>query len=93
MVYTWGNTAADSLAIDSPYDNTMKLIRLHAGPDSLHSWIVEEIDIAADYQRYFGQDPPATAKIAFMCDSDNAESGAESRLDFIEVSLQNTHKK
>jgi len=45
----------------------------------------ESVKVLEDYRRAFGKDPPATAGLAVMSDTDNAGGSAVAYLDFIEV--------
>jgi hypothetical protein len=56
------------------------------GPEDVGSWHVEEVDIVRDYREVFGEDPPATAGIAIMNDSDNTGERSVSHVDYLEIS-------
>ena len=45
----------------------------------------ESVNILEDYRKAFGVDPPATAGLAVMSDTDNAGGSAAAYIDFIEV--------
>ena len=38
-----------------------------------------------DYKKVFGENPPETASLAIMCDSDNTGESAKAFIEFIEV--------
>jgi hypothetical protein len=52
------------------------MIVIESGSDKLNQWIAEKRDIAADYRKAFGEDPPAISGIAIMTDSDNTGESA-----------------
>lgn len=83
--YVWANDAAQKTIITSPYTDKVKLIALQKGGEKAGTWQNEEINILKDYRAAFGADPPSTASIAIMSDSDNTGQSAVSYLDFIEV--------
>jgi len=47
--------------------------------------VEEEADVVADYRRAFGKDPPRTASLAVMNDSDNTGEKAVSFIDWVEI--------
>jgi hypothetical protein len=83
--YIWANRRHDKDIIVSPYTARSVMIPLQAGTDNLGKWITEEINILSDYRRAFGAEPPDTASLAIMSDSDNTGESAISFIDFIKV--------
>jgi hypothetical protein len=61
------------------------MIVLEKGKERVGRWVEESVDVLADYWKAFGKDPPATATLAVMSDTDNAGGSAVAYLDFIEV--------
>jgi hypothetical protein len=61
------------------------MVLLEKGPTKAGTWVDEEIDILADYQKAFKSKPPARARIAIMNDSDNTGESSVSYLEYIDV--------
>ncbi|MEW6600320.1 MAG: DUF3047 domain-containing protein [Nitrospirota bacterium] len=83
--YIWASTKSDMNIITNPYSPDTKMIVLQAGSENTGKWMQEDVDIIRDYRRAFGEDPPATASIAIMNDSDDTGEHAVSFIDYIEV--------
>lgn len=83
--YIWANRKHERRILDSPYTGRSKMIVLQAGRDRLGQWIEEEVNILDDYRAAFGKDPPHTARLAVMSDSDDTGERATSYIDFIEL--------
>jgi hypothetical protein len=58
---------------------------LKRGAAKVGQWVEETADIARDYRKAFGFDPPPTASIAIMNDSDNTGEASVSYVEFIEI--------
>ncbi len=58
---------------------------LEKGGQRVGRWVEESVNILDDYRRAFGKDPPPTAGLAVMSDTDNAGGSAAAYIDFIEV--------
>ena len=58
---------------------------LQMGGEKKGQWIEENLNIVADYQRAFGENPPTMASLAIMNDSDDTGQSSVSYIDFIEV--------
>jgi hypothetical protein len=71
--------------ITSPYTDRVKLILLQKGPEKVNTWITEEVNILEDYKRAFGENPPETASLAIMSDSDNTGESAKAYIEYIQI--------
>jgi hypothetical protein len=83
--YIWANLEHAERILVNAYANESRMVILQAGSENAGKWIYEEVNILRDYYEAFGEDPPATANIAIMNDSDNTGESAISLLDYIEV--------
>jgi len=83
--YIWANRKHTINILTSPYTNESKMIILEAGPEKSGMWLEEEVNIIEDYRRAFSSDPPATASLAIMNDSDNTGESSVSFIEYIEV--------
>lgn len=82
--YVWAGRDVAERIIVSPYTEKARMIFLEKGRQRVGQWVEESVDILADYRAAFGKDPPATAGLAVMSDTDNAGGTAVGYIDFIE---------
>ena len=83
--YIWANRAHPLDIITNRYAAEAKMIVLQAGDENAGKWAEQDVDIISDYRRAFGKEPPETASLAIMSDSDNTGETAVSYIDYIEV--------
>lgn len=83
--YIWANREHDRSLYTSKYTDRAKMIILRAGKEETGRWFEEEINIVTDYKKAFGTQPPATASLAIMNDSDNTGEASVSYMDYILV--------
>ena len=61
------------------------MVILQQGDSNSGKWIEQEVNIVEDYHKAFREDPPVTASIAIMSDSDNTGESAVAYIDYIEI--------
>jgi len=83
--YIWANRKHEETVLVSPYADKSRMIPLESGEENAGKWITEEVNIVDDYHKAFGEDPPSTASLAVMNDSDNTGESAVSYFDYIEI--------
>ena len=83
--YIWANREEEQGIHPSPYTDKAQLLVLRAGSVDAGKWLEEKANILDDYRKAFGTQPPATASIAIMNDSDNTGEAATSYMDYIRV--------
>ncbi len=83
--YVWSSRVIPERLITSPYTDRVKLVLLQKGPEKVNTWITEEVNILEDYKRAFGENPPETASLAIMSDSDNTGESAKAFIEYIQV--------
>ena len=83
--YVWTGQEIAERVITSPYTDRAKIIILENGKSAIGTWVEEKVNILDDYRAAFGKDPPQTAGIAIMNDSDNTGEMAVSYINYIEV--------
>lgn len=83
--YIWANRKHTESIITNSYAKEAKMIILQTGAGNAGKWKEEEINIMEDYRKAFGADPPSTASIAIMNDSDNTGESSISYIDYIVV--------
>jgi hypothetical protein len=85
LLYIWANKPHDKRIMPSPYAENAKMIVLEAGNAKAGKWTEESVDVLADYRAAFGSDPPASAALAIMNDSDNTHESSTSWLRELEI--------
>jgi len=83
--YIWANREHEERVLVNTYADESMMIPLESGAENAGQWIKEEVNIVDDYHKAFGADPPSTARLAIMNDSDNTGESAVSYIDYIEV--------
>ena len=83
--YVWTGQNIAERIITSPYTDRAKIIILENGGSAIGTWVEETVNIFDDYRAAFGKEPPPTAGIAIMNDSDNTGEAAVSYVEYIEV--------
>ncbi|HUH65774.1 MAG TPA: DUF3047 domain-containing protein [Syntrophales bacterium] len=83
--YVWTGQDVPERIFVSPYTDRAKMVVLEKGRAKVGTWVEETVNVLDDYRKAFGKDPPETAGIAIMNDSDNTGESAVSYVDCIEV--------
>jgi hypothetical protein len=78
LIYVWGDVGPVGRVFPSPHapERTRIIVRRTADASN-RVWFEERADLAADYRRAFGGDPPPIAAIAIAADSDDTISESE----------------
>lgn len=85
LSYVWASKDDPDTFLESPYTEKAIMVLLEKGPAKVGTWVDEEVDILADYQKAFKTQPPARARIAIMNDSDNTGESSVSYMEYLEV--------
>jgi hypothetical protein len=83
--YIWDNQVTGKQFIINAYADEARMIPVNAGPAEANTWQEHRVDIVRDYRLAFGQDPPATASLAVMSDSDNTHETATAWIQFLRL--------
>ena len=83
--YVWANVPWDAEAIPSAYSDRSMMIAKDVGEGRKGEWTEHRVNILEDYRKAFGADPPRTASLAIMADSDNTENQSTAYIDFIRL--------
>jgi hypothetical protein len=83
--YVWESRETPGDLVPSPYAPSVAMFLKEKGAAKAGQWVEEEADVVADYRRAFGKDPPRTASLAVMNDSDNTGEKSVSYLDWVEI--------
>lgn len=86
--YIWANREHAAASIPNAYTDRARMFPLQQGGAKAGRWIEERRNILADYRRAFGTDPPATAAVAIMADTDNTGERVSAWVDDLVVGRQ-----
>ncbi len=74
LMYVWCNKLAAGSVIQNPRTDRIRKIVVESGSKNLNQWLDYERNIAADFEKAFGEKPGALIGMALMTDSDNTRS-------------------
>lgn len=83
--YIWDNKETSKSFIVNAYASEVRMIPVSSGPSQVNTWQEYSVDVLNDYKTAFGQDPPPTASLAVMCDSDNTHESASAMIQYIRI--------
>ncbi len=83
--YIWSNRIINEDFIYSPYTKKAVMIPVESGSKNLGTWQSYSVNILDDYRKIFGTDPPKTASLAIMGDSDNTGEASLAYIDYIRL--------
>lgn len=86
--YIWANREHEEWAIPNPFTSRAMMIPVEEGPAYLGGWRSYRVNLIEDYRLAFGKEPPPSASIAIMGDTDNTGSQATAYIDYIRVRNQ-----
>ena len=78
LCYVWDGKAPAETFAPNAYTGRVRLIVVASGAARLGRWVSHERDVAADFRRAFGLDPPAINGVIVATDTDNTGEAAES---------------
>ena len=73
LMYVWSNDLPVGTVITNPRTDRIRKIVVESGPQRLRQWLRYERDIAADFERAFGEPMGPLQSIAIMSDADNTQ--------------------
>lgn len=77
LCYVWASNAAVGTIAPNAYTGRVQMIVVESGAGHLGAWRDYERDVAADYRRAFGAEPPAVSGVVVSTDTDNTGERAE----------------
>jgi len=83
--YVWANQAWSQDILPNAFTDRAMMFSVETGREHVGQWRSYRVDIRADYREAFGEDPPATASLAIMSDTDNTGESATAYIDYIRV--------
>lgn len=83
--YIWDNRETNKPFIINAYATEARMIPVSFGTDKVNTWQEYAVNMVQDYKMAFGQEPPPTASLAVMCDSDNTHESAKALIQYIRI--------
>lgn len=83
--YVWANRIWEREILPNAFTDRAMMFAVETGRDHVGQWRSYRVDIRADYRAAFGKEPPATASLAIMSDTDNTGESATAYIDYIRV--------
>jgi hypothetical protein len=77
LCYVWATRSPVGTVAPNAYTDRVQMIVVESGPSQLGTWRSYERDVAADYRRAFGAEPPAVSGVVVSTDTDNTGERAE----------------
>ena len=77
LCYVWAARAPSGSIAPSPFTRRVRIVVAESGPARLGRWLAYERNVAEDYRRAFGAEPPAISGVMVMTDTDNTGESAE----------------
>lgn len=74
--YVWANRADVGTVFPNANTDWVMMMPLQSGAERTGEWVVERRNVAEDYRRAFGEDPPPITGVAIMTDTDDTDSKA-----------------
>lgn len=74
--YVWAATEPEGTMAPSPFTGRVHLVVATSGSGQAGRWVAVRRDLAADYRRAFGTEPPEITGIGLMTDTDGTASAA-----------------
>ena len=75
--YIWDTTAPVGSDFKSEKTSTVHYIVVESGPAKLGQWITEHRNVAEDFKKVYGEEPPSPGAVSITIDSDDTKSSAE----------------
>ena len=76
--YVWEPKAPADAIFTSKKTGTVTYVVLRSGREGVGAWVEERRDVAADYRKLYGGDPPDPPALALSIDTNDTRSRAES---------------
>lgn len=85
LMYVWETSKPVESVVVNPRSDRIRKWVVDSGPQHLGTWRVHQRDLAADFERAFGEKPGPLVAIGKMTDADNTQARAEAWYGRIEL--------
>ena len=83
--YIWANKLPQGSIFRNIHVPNATMLAVQSGPENIGRWMSESRNVRKDYQRIFGEEPPAVGAIAIMTDTDDTGETALGWYDDIRI--------
>ena len=90
LMYIWSGKSSVDTIITNAHTSRIKMIVVDSGWENLGQWHKHQRDLAADYQRAYGETPGDVIGIALLTDTDNTKSETRALYGDIELVRKNS---
>jgi hypothetical protein len=84
LCYVWDSRLPVGTIAPNAYSDRVQMVVADSGAALLGRWVARERNVAGDFRRGFGMEPPATSGVVVSADTDNTGESAESYFGDIE---------
>jgi len=84
LCYVWDSRLPVGTIAPNAYSDRVQMVVADSGAALLGRWVARERNVAEDFRRGFGTEPPATSGVVVSADTDNTGESAESYFGDIE---------
>jgi hypothetical protein len=71
LCYVWDRSLAPGTMFASPYTSRVRIVVADSGAQHVGTWRAVQRDIAEDFRRAYGEEPPDVSAVAVATDTDN----------------------
>lgn len=79
--YIWANALPRGTVARHPTEENIRIVAVEGGRELARQWVRERRNLAEDYRKLFGGEPPQVVAIAIMTDTDQTRSQATAYYD------------
>jgi hypothetical protein len=76
ICYVWDNHHAPGTIAPNPFYAPVRTVVIESGNGKAGQWVSESRDLAADFRKAFGREPPPITGVAIAADTDNTHAQA-----------------
>jgi hypothetical protein len=84
LCYVWDSRQPVGTIVPNAYSDRVQMVVADSGAALLRRWVARERNVAEDFRRGFGEEPPVTSGLVVSADTDNTGETAESYFGDIE---------
>lgn len=78
LCYVWDSRLPVGTIAPNAYSDRVQMVVADSGAALLGRWVARERNVAEDFRRGFGEEPPETSEVVVSADTDNTGGSAES---------------